>query len=140
MLYIIISHILWNLYSFFEGVREANSKHHKDFSKSLTDIKSPAVYNMQRGLVLFILGLHLFGHISWWAILSTLAMALMFPYIHNGTYFLIRNKLNPGIFTKGPCEDCKNVEERPSMYLIHSLRTKLALIGLIIAILVCFIK
>ena len=140
MVYIIISYILWNLYSFFEGVREANSKHHKDFSKSLRDIKSPMVYNIQRGLVLFILGLHLFSHISWWAILSTVAMALMFPYIHNVTYFLIRNKLNPGIFTKGPCEDCQNKEERPSMYLIHSLRTKLALIGLIIAILVCFIK
>ena len=52
MVYIIISYILWNLYSFFEGVREANSKHHKDFSKSLRDIKSPMVYNIQRGLVL----------------------------------------------------------------------------------------
>jgi hypothetical protein len=140
MTYIIISHILWILYSFFEGVREANSKHHKEFSKSLTDVKSTMIYNLQRGLVLIIISLNLLSHISWWASISTLSMALMFPYIHNGTYFLMRNKLNPSIFTKGPCEDCSNKEEQPTMYLIHNSRTKLALIGLIIQIAICFIK
>lgn len=140
MIYIIISLLLWNLYAFFEGVREANSKHHKEFSKSLTDIKSPIIYNLQRGLVLIIINLHLLSHVSWWSILSTIGMVLVFPYIHNRTYFLMRNKLNPGIFTKGPCEDCQNLEEQPSMYLKHSLRTKLALIGLIIIAVICFIK
>ena len=138
--YIIIYLILWNLYSFFEGVREANSKHHKEFSKSLTDIKSPIIYNLQRGLVLLIINLHLLTHISWWALLSLPAMALIFPYIHNGTYFLMRNKLNPNIFTKGSCEDCQNKEEQPSMYLKNSIRTNLALIGLIILVIICFIK
>jgi len=140
MFYIIISNLLWILYAFFEGLREANSKHHKNLSKSLIEIKSPLVYNAQRLIVLIIINLHLWSHITYLAIFSTISMAIMFPYIHNGTYFLIRNKLNPSIFTKGTCEDCDIKMEQPSDYLNRNLRTKLALIGLIIQISICFIK
>jgi len=140
MIYIIISHILWILYSFFEGVREANIKHHKEFSKSVTDVKSTKIYILQRGLVLFIITFNLLNSIGLWGLISTLSMILMFIYIHNGTYFLMRDKLSPGIFTKGHCQDCPNENERPTMYLTNNLRTKLALIGLIIQIVVCFIK
>jgi len=140
MFYIILSNLLWMLYSLFEGVREANSKHHKNLSKSLIEIKSPLIYNAQRLIVLFVINLHLWSHISYLAIFSTIAMSLMFPYIHNGTYFLIRNKLNPSIFPKKACEDCDVEIEQPSDYLSSKIRTKLFLIGLAIQIIICFIK
>jgi len=141
MFYLIISYLIWLLYSFFEGVREGNSKHFKSSANILTEIKSPIIYWSQRVLILLILNLHLLSHASILDVcFSTLSMLLIFPYVHSGTYFLIRNKLNPSIFTKGPCDDCDNNEEKPSMYLDCKIRTKLGLISIIIQLLIFFIK
>jgi hypothetical protein len=141
MVYIITSYLIWLLYSFFEGVREANSKHFKSSANTLIEIKSPIIYWLQRALVLVILNLHLISHVSiLWTLLSTLSMILILPYVHSGTYFIIRNKLTPGLFVKGSCENCLNEENKPSMYLNCKIRTKLALISLIIQLVIFFIK
>jgi hypothetical protein len=141
MYYLIISYLVWLLYSFLEGVREGNSKHFKSSSNTLTEVKSPPIYWSQRILILLILNIHLLSHVSILDVLfSTISMFLIFPYIHSGTYFLIRNKLNPSIFIKRACEDCNDVENRPSMYLDCKTRTKLALISIAIQLLILFIK
>jgi hypothetical protein len=141
MAYIITSYLLWLLYSFFEAVREANSKHFKSSANTLVEIKSPVIYWLQRALVLIILNLHLISHVTiLWSILSTLSMIVIFPYIHSGTYFIIRNKLNPDSFVKGACENCIDAENKPSMYLNCKIRTKLALISIIIQLSIFFIK
>ena len=141
MYYLIISYLIWILYSFFEGVREGNSKHFKSSANILTEVKSPVIYWFQRLLILLILNLHLLSHVSTLDVLfSTLSMFLIFPYVHSGTYFLIRNKLNPSIFIKGACDDCDNCDDRPSMYLDCKIRTKLALISIVIQLLIFFIK
>lgn len=141
MVYLVTSYLLWLLYTFFEGVREANSKHFKSSSNTLVEIKSPIIYWLQRILILLIINIHLIYHVMMiWTILSLLSMVLIFPYLHSGTYFVIRHKLNPDTFTKGACEDCINNEERPSMYLDCKIRTKLALISIIIQLSIFFIK
>ena len=141
MYYLIISYLIWIFYSFFEGVREGNSKHFKSSSNILTEIKSQPIYWSQRILILLILNIHLLSHVSiLYVFFSTISMFLIFPYVHSGTYFLIRNKLNPSIFIKQSCEDCNDSEERPSMYLDCKIRTKLALISIVIQLLIFFIK
>jgi hypothetical protein len=138
MVYLFLQ-IIWAIYALFEGVREGNSQHHKTSSKSLFEINVPIIYNCQRALVLFVIALYL-STISLTAVLSVIPMILIFPYIHNGTYFIIRNKLNPSTFTDGPNSDCDVDFERPSNYINANLRTKLALLGTILQILICFIK
>lgn len=141
MVYLVTSYLLWLLYTFFEGVREANSKHFKSSSNTLVEIKSPIIYWLQRILILLIINIHLIYHVTMiWTIISLLSMVLIFPYLHSGTYFVIRHKLNPDTFIKGACEDCINNEERPSMYLDCKIRTKLALISIIIQLSIFFIK
>ena len=141
MVYIITSYLLWLLYTFFEGVREANSKHFKSSANILTEVKSQPIYWFQRILILLILNIHLLSHVSILDVFfSTISMFLIFPYVHSGTYFLVRNKLNPIIFIKRACEDCNDSEEKPSMYLDCKIRTKLALISLVIQLLIFFIK
>ena len=141
MIPILTSYLLWLLYSFFEGVREANSKHFKSSSNTAVEIKSPLIYWLQRALVIIILNLHLISHVSiLWTLLSTLSMIMIFPYVHSGTYFIIRNKLNPSIFIKGACENCSDEENKPSMNLDCKIRTKLALISIIIQLVIFFIK
>lgn len=141
MYYLIISYLIWILYSFFEGVREGNSKHFKSSSNTLTEIKSLPIYWSQRILILLILNIHLLSHTSVLDVcFSAISMLLIFPYIHSGTYFLIRNKLNPVIFTKRTCDDCDDTDDRPSMYLDCKIRTKLALISIVIQLLIFFIK
>ena len=141
MVYIITSYLLWLLYTFFEGVREANSKHFKSSANILTEVKSQPIYWFQRILILLILNIHLLSHVSILDVFfSTISMFLIFPYVHSGTYFLVRNKLNPIIFTKRTCDDCDDTDDRPSMYLDFKIRTKLALISIVIQLLIFFIK
>lgn len=139
MLVMIFTYFLWILYSFFEGVREANSKHHKEFSRSSTDIKG-IIFTLQRTLVLFIVNMHLFAHISWWSILTLISMGLLFPYIHNNTYLIIRHKLNPVDFPKCPNHDCEDKDDEPTMYVKYKFRWKLAVLAITIQVIICVLK
>ena len=136
MTYLILSFLFWILYSFFEGMKEANYNHHRDLSKSHTDIKK-TIYNIQRMLVLITVNINIINHISWLALISFISMLLIFPYIHNGIYFITRKKLNPIDFYD---VSCQNIKENPSICFKKHIRIKLALVGVLLFTLICSIK
>lgn len=87
---IILSYIFWILYSFIEGIREANLR--QNAPKSEVKLK---MYNLQRICVLLMVSILLYFKIKFLTILVFASMLLTFPYIHNGTYFSTRNRLSP---------------------------------------------
>ncbi len=138
---IIISNILCIIYAMLEGIREANAKHLESSSVSVVRINSSVIYNIQRLVVLSIIGLFLLWHTTSIDILfniaSLISMALIFPYIHNNTYLIIRYKMNPYL-TKS--DESESIMDKPTLYLKSKLRTKLAILGVISQIIIHFLK
>lgn len=134
MIYIIttICYIFWILYSFIEGVREANFEEKKETSKSNTEMKSK-LHNIQRISVISIVSILLFSYIKFLVILISISMLFIFPFIHNGTYLLTRNQLNP---TRAICQDSN---EKLTIKFSHKIRTRAAIIGIILLIVTFFL-
>lgn len=126
---IILSYIFWILYSFMEGIREANLR--QNAPKSEVKLK---MYNLQRIGVLLMVSILLYFKIKFLAILVFASMLLTFPYIHNGTYFSTRNRLSP---LEGFCKDSK--DEKLSIHFNYKIRSRLIIIGIGLIILSCFI-
>lgn len=126
MIYIIISYLFCISYSFIEGIREAN--------KSIIEIK-PTVHNLQRLGVLLIISFLLSGYIGIYVIPLFISMILSFAYIHNGTYFMTRNKLTP---MRGFIHYVGG--EKLTIYIEHKLRTRLFILSIIILIITIILK
>lgn len=134
MIYIIttICYIFWIVYSFFEGIREANFNQQKETSKSKTEMKTK-LHNIQRISVLSVITILLFYHIKLLAILTIISMVLIFPFIHNGTYLLTRNRLNPTRIV------CRDIDEKLSIKLSYKLRVRAIVIGILLMIITFFL-
>lgn len=132
MLHVIFTYLIWLFYSFLEGVREANLKHHLDNSKSFVCVRSPYIFNAQRILFLLLIALVLISTVKGTLILSLLSMVLTFPFIQIGTYFVIRNKLNPNSFTDLSAHNTKDDNEKTSIYIDYPKRFRLFMLGVIL--------
>lgn len=134
MIYIIttICYIFWILYSFIEGVREANFEEKKETSKSNAEMKS-RLHNIQRICVISVISILLFPHIKFLSILMAISMLLVFPFIHNGVYLLTRNQLNPKRFI------CQDSNEKLTIKFSHKIRIRAAIIGILLLIITFFL-
>lgn len=139
MTWTIISYLIWSIYISIEGFREANFKHLKRKMPKI-EMKVPKLCNIQRILVLSLLSYFLFTKVGLWFIGIIIPMLLLTLFIHNGTYFYLRNKLNPNICDKGFCSDAIDKEETPSLYLKFKYRKYLAITGFILQIIICFLR
>lgn len=93
MVYSIISIILWILYSIIEGKREVYYYQ----LLATTSFKRPNIhylYFLQRGVVLILIGL--VNH----SILLPLSLAFIFPFIHDGFYYMKYNDYYKGVYEK----------------------------------------
>lgn len=89
--------ILWCLYSIMEGYREAQyyDSLWKGYSKIYIEpVNLHTAYTLQRILVL---GIICFTDFNWWLI----SLPLVFSFLHDGSYYFTRNKLNRSIYKKG---------------------------------------
>lgn len=86
-------------YFYFEGKREAWHWHFKNELefKYYTHLNEHALFLRQRSLV-FILSCGLNYFVVNHYILFSLGIFFCFSFIHNGTYFYYRNKLDPSIY------------------------------------------
>lgn len=138
VLTLILSYTIWMVYSFLEGVREAFSLQTTTFKKIKCANWSTITF-FQRFIFFLLLNYFIFSTIGiLFCFVFSLGMIPLFYYIQNGTYFLIRNKMNPDIFKDGYSSDSSNID-RPSMYLRYKIRKFASIFGIIVQTLNWFI-
>ena len=95
---VLITNILWILYSMLEGFREGFYWYFKGISKSKNDFEIHPVFASQRGIILILIGVMLSFTIGWFSILNTVGMALVFSFFHNGSYYVTRNRIDSKVY------------------------------------------
>jgi len=133
-----IAYLVWIMYSFLEGVREAFSLNINTFRK----IKCPhwsKITIFQRIIFFLLIGYFIFTSTSVaYALIFLTGMLPIFYYIQNGTYFLIRNKMNSDTFIDGYSSDAV-ISDRPIMYWTWKVRSLATLFGILSQSLIWFI-
>lgn len=89
-------------YAVYEGYREAFYYHIKNKSGLLQNINEHAVFTLQRisvGSFIFI-AYYLCFPDYWLAAYKCLTLAMMFPFLHDGTFYFHRNRLDNSIYKK----------------------------------------
>jgi hypothetical protein len=95
MLALILTNLIWILYSISEGFKDGFYWFFKVNSKRDCSFEIHPVFAAQRGIVLTIIGSLLCGYIGiTYSLYSVICMALIFSFFHNGTYYTTRNKLD----------------------------------------------
>lgn len=82
---------IWNIYSIYEGKRGAYYYQ----ILGVFGLNRPNIhwiYALQRGLFLIVIGLYL------WSIVIPISLALIFPFFHDGFYYMKYNDLYPVVY------------------------------------------
>ncbi len=124
---LIICSSLWIIYSFFEGIREAYLRYRKDTSKSNIELKIELSSTTQRLIVLGLLTYILYSNHGILSILFAASAILVFIYIQNKTYFVIKRKLD----TQHSFEKEESKLEKPYIYVKDNIRKKVGTLGVI---------
>lgn len=101
VLYQVLILLLSISYFLLEGKREAMYYHFKNQITG-TDLKEHTLFTLQRSLFLISLLIVFLSQLT--PIINSLlfifSLSLIFPYFHDGMYYLTRNKLNTFIYKK----------------------------------------
>ena len=126
MITILVHLVLWILYSGFEGIREGY--YFNCFPKpAKPDIH--ILFTLQRLTVILVMCAT--------SPLIFLAMALMFPFFHDGFYYATRHKLNVVVYPKGFWSDPSSTS---TALLNFKLKDRiLMLVGSVVIIITYFI-
>lgn len=131
-IYAIGIYLVWITFSFLEGVREAYSGHSISYIKFSKEDRNEWIIYLERVIFFIVMGYLLYTLIGPnYLIVSLLGMVPIFYYVQNGTYFLIRNKLNPNVFKLKQLSDCEIGSEGPVMYLKNKLRNRILILGIL---------
>ena len=106
LLYILTA-LVFMVYSSFEGIREAYYFYAKIYipkESSLAKINEHAMFSIQRGIFILVcsaLNYFLISHLTYWSLLTSFfSLSLMFPFWHDGFYYMYRNNINPETYPK----------------------------------------
>lgn len=136
LLTLILSNLVWILYSLLEGVREGFYWHYENSSKRVCEFNINPVFNTQRILTLCLIGIFLVQNLGFYSILSIICMIFMFSYFHNGVYYYTRNKLSEGLYSKGWKDESRTFPSYFTFLLKYNKRTAAFIIGLVAQIFV----
>jgi len=139
MTWTILSYLVWISYIIIDGLREANFRHSKKKNVKV-EMEIFKICNLQRLFVLSMISFFIISNIGWFGLGVVLSLILITPFFLNASYFTLRNKLNPNIYKQKVTENLIENDEQPSIYLDFKLRSKLALIGLILQFFTCFLR
>jgi hypothetical protein len=92
----------WIIYSCLEGLREAYYYHNTNISLHSYKHDLHPFFSLQRFCALFML-LAISMDIHTFILCGSLA--LIFPFFHDGFYYIIRHKLDDNIYSKGFFDD-----------------------------------
>ena len=132
MLSLIVTNIVWILYSILEGFREGFFWHFKSNSRRDCKFEIHPIFAAQRGIVLSIIGMYLYCNIGLlYSIVSILSMMLIFSFFHNGTYYYTRNKLDDKIYTKRWSDQSSTSTAKLTKIMTYRNRTIFMILGLL---------
>jgi len=128
--------ILWVLYAYFEGKREAIFWHHRVKSSDYEKFKSidrHPMFVLQRGLVFIMGGITLY-YISNNFLLTSYILVmnmLLFSFFHNGAMYTERNNMSNTTYTKRWFDQSSTSTAMMTEFMSPVSRTIQAVIGLI---------
>jgi|APSaa5957512535_1039671.scaffolds.fasta_scaffold79359_2 hypothetical protein len=131
---VLITNILWILYSMLEGFREGFYWYFKGISKSKNDFEIHPVFASQRGIILILIGVMLSFTIGWFSILNTVGMALVFSFFHNGSYYVTRNRIDSKVYPLKWKSQSTTSTAKLTKIMTYRNRTIFMIIGLIIQV------
>lgn len=129
---VILTNILWILYSVLEGFREGFYWHYKNTSKSEYKFEIHPYFASQRGIILILICTILFFNVGWWSILNTIGMTLIFSFFHNGSYYYTRNKLDNKIYTLKWMDQSTTSTAKMTKIMTFRNRTIFMIVGVIL--------
>ena len=131
---LLITNLIWILYSLTEGVREGFYWNYESQSKRVCEFDINPIFNSQRIIVLILIGGILVHSLGLYSLLSVVCMILMFSFFHNGTYYYTRNKLQKGLYPKGWCDESKTFPPFYTGLHTYTRRTISMIVGLSVQI------
>jgi hypothetical protein len=127
---ITIINIVWILYSLTEGFRDGFYWHFENLSKKECDFDINPVFNFQRGLVLTIISILSFSVLGLFSVINAISLILMFSFFHNGSYYLIRNKLSEDKYPKKWRDESKTFPKYSSFLFSYNKRVIFVILGI----------
>lgn len=126
---------IFAIYAYFEGWREAMYFHYKAryVDSALNGYNEHLLFTAQRALVA-VVTVGLTSRVDPPYVLSALTMAMVFSFIHNGSYYMWRNIYDPTMYGKGWMDQSTSTTAKISM--TPPVRTALFIIGLCVAIII----
>lgn len=121
---------VWIGFSILEGLRDGNFYH-----ANLTSINSVKhnlhwIFVCTRTIVFGLIGWICLEHFSIFSsIIFIVSLALIFSFVHNGIYYVTRNRLNKNMYPKGFLANSNSSTAKIELNSIT--RTVMAVIGLI---------
>lgn len=107
---LLTSFIVFIIYTFLEGFREGYYWHYKNLSNVGYKFNIHSIFTIQRlmmFILIFIIATASYSIFCEWIFMALLksfiycvGLASMFSFIHNGTYYTIRNLLDKRLYTK----------------------------------------
>jgi len=120
--------IYWILYAMLEGYREGNYWGARKTIFPYIDFHEHKLWSSQRFAVLSIVIIHI-------NIVVAIACMFVFPFIHDGMYYLRRNMLDPDIYPKGFFDQSTTSTAILTKFFTPMVRTVCAVIGIAIYLL-----
>lgn len=128
---LIITNIIWILYSLVEGLREGFYWHFKSNSKREFKFEIHPIFAFQRSLVLLTIALILAHTIGFYSLICVAALMLVFSFFHNGSYYYTRNKLDNNVYQLRWKDQSTTSTAKMTKIMTYRNRTLFMLIGLV---------
>jgi len=140
---IILISVLWVLYSVFAGTNEGFFFHHKDKATDNLlfdldgdgdrDVEIHQIFSLMRLIVLIVMGVALYGITQslFFTAVLIFSYAMMFPFFHDGSYYVTRNNLNHNIYKKKWFAQSNTSTAKSTRFLTPTVRTTAFILGLI---------
>lgn len=124
--------IVFIIYAFMEGEREADYFHFRWFKEEQVVKDEHIRFMLQRSIVAIIAVGCSYLQLRWFGLILLPALAFVFPFFHDGAYYRKRNVLDNSIYKKGWMDNTTSSSAKISIGPV--LRSVFAGIGISISI------
>lgn len=126
--------LIFTLWSFLEGRREAQYFHYKWLNPNPTQVRDEHLeFTLQRGLYVVLSTLTSCLLFGWVGVVNFFISLLTFSYIHNGSYYLRRNQLDENVYKLGWFDSSTTTTAKISF--THKQRLVFFILGVLLTLL-----